>query len=231
MSFFTPTRTRWLLVVVFAIGMAWVEASSVYYLRAMIDRVNPYQPDPLPMHGALEQIELVREAATLVMLVAIGALAGRTWLTMLAYTTIAFGVWDIFYYVFLKVICDWPKTLFDWDVLFLLPLPWWGPVLAPVCIAILMIVWGTLVAQHRAKDPLSRMPASWCMGLLGVAVALYVFMGDSLRALDQGIDAARSVLPHAFNWLGFVVALALMTAPVVHIGWRIRHNPNVCDAN
>ena len=137
--------------------MAWVEAASVYYLRVMVDRLDPYQANPLPMSGILEQVELVREAATLVMLLTIGMLAGRTGRTRLGYTAIAFGVWDIFYYVFLKVICDWPKSLFDWDVLFLLPLPWWGPVLAPVCIALLMIVWGTLVSQRAARArPIAR---------------------------------------------------------------------------
>ena len=95
-------RTRWWLVVVFAIGMAWVEAASVYYLRVMVDRLDPYQANPLPMSGVLEQVELVREAATLVMLLTVGMLAGRTWRTRLGYTAIAFGVWDIFYYVFLK---------------------------------------------------------------------------------------------------------------------------------
>ena len=55
--------------------------------------------------------------------------------------------------MFLRVICDWPTSLFDWDVLFLLPLPWWGPVLAPVCIALLMIVWGTLVTQRAGRSP------------------------------------------------------------------------------
>ena len=137
-----PARTCWLLVVVFAVAMAWVEAASVYYLRVMVDRLNPYQANPLPMRGVLEQVELAREAATLVMLVTIGALAGWTSRTRLGYAAIAFGVWDIFYYVFLKMICGWPRSLFDWDVLFLLPLPWCGPVLAPVCIAARMIVWG-----------------------------------------------------------------------------------------
>ena len=64
-----------------------------------------------------------------------------------AYSLIAFGVWDIFYYVFLAVIAGWPQSLLDWDVLFLIPLPWWGPVIAPVIIAALMVVGGTLVTQ------------------------------------------------------------------------------------
>ena len=83
------------------------------------------------MNGVLGPVELVREAATLVMLLAIGALAGRTGRTRLGYTAIAFGVWDVFYYVFLRMMAGWPKSLLDWDVLFLLPLPWWGPCSRP----------------------------------------------------------------------------------------------------
>src|SRR6185295_19497512 len=113
-----PRLSRWLLVVAFAIGMAWVEAATVYYLRVMVDRVAPYQVDPLPIHGVLGQVELVREAATLVMLATLGALAGRTWHAKAAYTAIAFGVWDLFYYLFLKVMSGWPTSLLDWDVLF-----------------------------------------------------------------------------------------------------------------
>src|SRR6185295_6617364 len=216
-------RTRWLLVVVFAIGMAWVEAASVYYLRVTVDRLDPYQANPLPMSGILEQVELVREAATLVMLLIVGVLAGRTRRTRLGYSAIAFGVWDIAYYVFLKVICDWPKSLFDWDVLFLLPLPWWGPVLAPVCIALLMIVWGTLVTQRAVRSPARSVASTlWCLNGLGVALALYVFMADSLRAVHEGLAATRTVLPTTFNWSVFVVALVLMAAPVAHAAWGTR---------
>jgi len=217
-------RTRWCLVVVFAIGMAWVEAASVYYLRVLVDRLDPYQATPLPMSGVLEQIELVREAATLVMLLTIGTLAGRTRRTRLGYTALAFGVWDIFYYLFLKAMSGWPKSLLDWDVLFLLPLPWWGPVLAPVCIALLMIVWGTLVTGSTVRSA-ARSSAStfwWCLNGLGVALAFYVFMADSLRAVHEGMGATRTVLPTAFNWPVFVVALALMAAPVAHVAWRMR---------
>jgi hypothetical protein len=216
-------RRRWLLVVLFAIGMAWVEAASVYYLRVMVDRLDPYQANPLPMRGVLERVELVREAATLLMLLTIGALAGRTWRTRLAYTAIAFGVWDIFYYAFLKVIYDWPKSLFDWDILFLLPLPWWGPVIAPVCIALLLIISGSLASQRATKSPARSVTStSWRLNWLGVVLALYVFMADSLRAVPQGLDVTRTVLPQAFNWPGFVVSLTLMAVPVAQLAWRMR---------
>ncbi|MCA1562004.1 MAG: hypothetical protein LC753_17410 [Acidobacteria bacterium] len=216
-------RLRWVVVVVFAIGMAWVEAASVYYLRAMIDRVDPYQVNPMPIRGVLGPVELVREAATLVMLLTVGMLAARTWPKRLGYTAIAFGVWDIFYYAFLRIICDWPKSLLDWDILFLLPLPWWGPVLAPVSIAALMIVWGTLASQfpdRRATTSLTW--TSWGLNALGIALALYVFMADSLRTVHQGFDVTRHVLPSTFNWAVFCLALTLMAAPVAQIGWRLR---------
>jgi hypothetical protein len=122
-------------------------------------------------------------------------------------------------YLFLKLISGWPGSLLDWDVLFLLPVPWWGPVLAPMCIAVLMIAWGTFAsgrATSAGHSPLAS--TAWCCNALGQALALYLFMADALYVLPQGIDAMRTVLPHAFNWPLFVVALALMAAPVAAYG-------------
>lgn len=201
----------WISVVVFAVAMAWLEAATVYYLRVLVDRVEPYQPNPLPIRGIVGSVELVREAATLVMLLAVGAVAGKNWRTRAAYALVAFGVWDVFYYVFLRMVSGWPRSLFDWDVLFLLPLPWWGPVLAPVCIALMMIVWGTLVTQSPARS--TPVPvAVWWSTALGTTIALYVFMADALRAVGGGPEAVAQVLPQSFNWPLFAAALMLMGA-------------------
>ena len=216
-------RSRWLIVVAFAIGMAWVEAASVYYLRVITNRIDPYQQNPLPIHGVLGAVELVREAATLLMLLTIGMLAGRTWHKRLGYTSIAFGVWDILYYVFLRMMSGWPRSVFDWDILFLLPLPWWGPVLAPVSIAVLMVIWGTFASQLPDRSPVTALTrTSWTVSGIGIALALYVFMADSIWALRQGLDVASQGLPQPFNWVVFCVAVALMAAPVAEIVWRLR---------
>jgi len=208
---------RWLTVVVFAVGMAWVEAATVYYLRVMIDRIDPYQAQPLPLHGVVEGVELVREAATLLMLAMVGMLAARTWRKRLGYGVIAFGVWDIFYYVFLRIISEWPRSLFDWDVLFLLPLPWWGPVWAPVSIAVLMTVWGTLATQCAERQPATAFERTlWGAGAVGAGLALYVFMADALHSIPQGLDATRSGLPTSFNWPVFCAALMLLASPVAY---------------
>ena len=212
----------WLLVVLFAVAMAWVEAACVYDLRMMVDRLQPYQANPLPMSGALGQVELVREVATLVMIAALGAVAGRTQRARLAYTALAFGVWDIFYYVWLKVISGWPTSLLDWDVLFLLPLPWWGPIIAPAAIALLLIVWGTLASVSSVQSPATAADSRvWRIAGIGAALALYVFMADSLRAAPHGLQAVRAVVPKTFNWLLFLVALALMTVPVASSIWSM----------
>ena len=216
-------RRLWLATVLFAVGMAWVESASVYYLRVLVDRVEPYQPNPLPIQNVLGPIELVREAATLLMLLAVGMLAARTWYKRLGYTAIAFGVWDILYYVFLWVMCGWPRSLLDWDVLFLLPLPWWGPVLAPTSIAALMIVWGTMATQFEDPTPVTSTTWTlWGLNWLGIALALYVFMADAIRAVFQGTNPATMPLPISFNWPLFVVAFVLMATPIVRIGWTIR---------
>lgn len=213
-------RTTWVVVATFAVAMAWVEAACVYDLRVLVDRLDPYQPNPLPMSGALGMIELGREAATLVMLAAVGWLAGGTVRARLAYAAIAFGIWDIFYYVFLKVMYGWPASPFDWDVLFLLPLPWWGPVIAPASIALLMLVWGTLATASPAPSTGSRSGSRlWAAAGLGAMLALYVFMADALRAAPHGLEAVRTVLPTTFNWPMFLVALALMAAPVAPMIW------------
>lgn len=228
MSELAPARVRWCVVVLFALAMAWVEAASVYYIRVVVDRVVPYQPNPLPAGGLLGPVELIREAATLVMLLTVGILSGRAWHERLGYSALAFGVWDIFYYVFLHAISDWPASLFDWDVLFLLPLPWWGPVLAPVSIALLMAVWGTLATQSGervAATPFTSIP--WALGGLGILLALFVFMADAIRSLPQGPEVTRHVLPTAFNWPLFWLALVLMAAPAVDLGWRGRSGQRV----
>jgi len=200
----------------FAAAMAWVEASVVAYLRVLIERIEPYQPDPLPLVGGLGGVELVREAATLVMLFLIGALAGRTWRSRLGLAVAAFGAWDLLYYVFLKVITGWPHSLLDWDVLFLIPLPWWGPVWAPAAIAALMLAGGTLLARDHSQVA-SPLPgrAAWVLAAAGAALALYCFMADALRALGGGTLDVRRALPVEFPWPLFLLALALLSAPVV----------------
>lgn len=202
--------------------MSWVEAAVVLDLRTLTQRFDPYQPDPLPMVGNLGQAELIREIATLVMLATVGWLAGTNLRTRVAYSLVAFGVWDVFYYLFLRPLTGWPRSVFDWDVLFLVPLPWWGPVLAPTSVAALMILWGTLTTQVDRAELLHGFDwRVWTLCLVGAGLSLYVFMADAIGVASQGAEAIRAVLPKKFNWLLFGVAWLLMATPVVTLVWQM----------
>jgi len=211
-------KQRWLVVVLYAAAMAYVEAAVVLYLRTMVDRLDPYQSPPVTLPDHLVRAEMVREVATLIMLFAVGWLAGRTWRSRLGYTLVAFGVWDILYYVYLVPLSGWPRSLLDWDILFLLPLPWWGPVLAPVSIAVLMVLGGTLVSRFDRPER-ALWPGRWAWGasLVGVTLALYVFMADAIGAAGGGAEAVAQVLPTQFNWPVFVVAWLLLAVPIVDL--------------
>ena len=208
-------RNRWGLVVLFATAMAWVEAAVVLYLRVYLNRVQPYQVDPLPSGLGLARAELVREAATLVMLGCVGHLAGSDRRARIGYAMLAFGIWDILYYVFLVPLSGWPNSLLDWDILFLIPLPWWGPVLAPAIIAALMALTGTIIALSHLWPRF----LTWLVSLAGAFLALCTFLADALRALGNGPQAVRNVLPVWYNWPLFALALMLMALPLMDMFW------------
>lgn len=220
-------KYRWLVVILFAAAFAWVESAVVLYLRVFLDRIQPYQVDPLPAGFGFAKAELVREAATMIMLWAVGWLAGTERRTRLGYALLAFGAWDILYYVFLMPLSGWPRSLLDWDILFLIPVPWWGPVLAPVSIAVLMILVGTAITQFQLKDQqFWPRPLAWLVSLGGASLALYTFTADALRAIPAGPGAVRDVLPATFNWLLFALALVLMSTPVVDLAMQYWASPS-----
>jgi len=221
----------WHLIFVYAVAMAWVESAVVLYLRTMLDRIIPYQAHPLPIIGGLAQAELIREAATLIMLGAVGWLAGRTWRGRFAYFVLAFGIWDIAYYIWLVPLTGWPQSLSDWDILFLIPLPWWGPVWAPVSIALLLIIFGTLVSRYdTAARPVWPGRTSVLAAVAGIILALYTFMSDSLEvSTTAGIAQLRDMLPGPFNWPVFLVALMLMVIPVVDVFFAVRRRIAIAE--
>ncbi len=210
------------LVFAYAIAMAWVESAVVVYLRTLIGRVTPYQTDPLPVSVGLGWIEVGREIATLVMLFSVGWLAGQTWRSRSGYALIAFGTWDIFYYIFLIPMSGWPQSLLDWDVLFLVPLPWWGPVVSPVLISLLLISGGILVAWgEQTRRPVWPRRWAWVSNFFGVGLALYTFMTTALQVVQGGEQAVRQALPDSFNWPLFGLAFALLAVPILDMSWQL----------
>ncbi len=172
-------------VMVFGIAMAFAESAVVVYLRAI------YYPEgfAFPLKLATDnliRVEVLRECATMFMLFSVAVLAGRKLWERFAYFLFCFGVWDIFYYVWLKVMIDWPSSIFEWDILFLIPLPWIGPVIAPVSISLLMITVGFFIifSFYRGYD-FRPVLSSKILVLAGTALILFSFMRDTEAAFNQ----------------------------------------------
>jgi hypothetical protein len=219
-----------MVIGLFSIAMAYMESAVVFYLRTLINRFVPYQPDPLPNFGGLGAAELFRELATMIMLFTVGCMTGTTWRGRFGFTLIAFGIWDIFYYIFLKPLTQWPTSLLDWDILFLIPLPWWGPVWAPVSIALLMIAFGLLATiLEQAEPPLWPGRVSGLLATAGIFLALYVFMADAIRVAPEGPQAIRQMLPKEFQTGLFLLAWCFMAAPVIDMVFQLRNRYRVSE--
>lgn len=196
---------RAFVVVLFAIAMANLEAAVVVYLRQALS-VSPSDITGLSRATAssgLVGIETGREGATLVMLAAVGWLAGRSWPERLAWTAVAFGAWDIAYYAWLWIFSGWPSTLDTWDLLFLIPAPWVGPVWAPVAVSTALVGFGLAVAGRiRAGGRVLVMRGQAAAGVLGGLLVVASFLADAGDVMQGG-------QPTPFAWPVFATGLVV----------------------
>jgi len=207
-----------LAVAAYAIAMAYVESAAVLYLRTIYGGVDPVAPrhtvfDPLP---DFVWIEIGREAATMVMLAAVAFLAAPTLSGRIGAFAVAMGVWDIFYYVFLWLFAGWPASPLAPDILFLIPLPWWGPVLTPALLAAVMAVGGAAAMARESGDGLPR-PSGTVLVLVigGATLCLVAFMLNALQALGDGLLAAFETRGGPFPWPLYLAGVCLAVIGVV----------------
>ncbi|HEX9007344.1 MAG TPA: hypothetical protein VF889_08610 [Bacteroidota bacterium] len=201
---------RVLWTAVFAAAFGFVEAAVVVYLRALYYPEGFQFPLRLMAPGMIP-VELTRELATLIMLASVGILAGRSRWDRFGAFMVAFGVWDIAFYLWLRFLVAWPATIVDWDILFLLPLPWIGPVLAPVLIALVMTVggaWMMTVSGRGERFHITPQPVA--LALAGTAILLYSFMHDTGATLHGAMPA-----PYSYPLLG--IGLACYVASFVFL--------------
>jgi hypothetical protein len=217
---------NWAWVVIFAIAFAWIESAVVVYLREIYFDGGFSFPlvvkweDGKHVIDPLVRIEFGREIATIIILIAVGWIAGRNRFQKFCFFMIAFGIWDIFYYIWLYVMVSWPKSLMTWDLLFYVPLPWVGPVLTPVLIAITMVVAGSLIIYYDEKG--YHINWRWYDTVieLGCGLLLIVaFCWDWKNILQMPGDIARTGIPNPFAWWLF---LPVYLFSVVYFVVRLR---------
>jgi hypothetical protein len=184
----------------FAIAMAYLESSVVVYLREI------YYPDgfTFPLREISSSIlltEIGREAATIIMLFTYARTIGQNGREIFAYFSMNFGIWDIWYYLWLKILLDWPSSLLEWDILFLIPAPWVGPVLAPILISLALIGAAYTILRAEAQNkPLRLRPLDWILE----AAAGLVIIGSFLNN-PESIETLK--LPAAYSWWIFSIGM------------------------
>ncbi len=212
---FGHPRTALLL---YAVAMGYLEAAVVVYLRAI------YYPEgfsfPLkPMEPGILRMEIGREAATVVMIFAIAWAAARSrWQTLIGFALV-FGVWDIAYYVGLKILLDWPASLFELDVLFLIPTVWIGPVWAPALIALPMsaAAWALWPMDYGVIAPRAW---EWSLVVVGCLVLLATFTVPVALAGVTGLGEGVSLPEVSYPWWGWIAGES--AALFVAVRWWTR---------
>jgi hypothetical protein len=202
-------------VVACAIAMAYLEAAVVVYLRQALgiehDALFPLRADDGP--GNLGPIEVGREVATLIMIAAIGWLAGTSWIERLAWAAVLFGTWDIAYYGWLWVFVGWPPSPATWDILFLLPVPWVGPAWAPIAVSAALIAFGLLAARRlRQGGVIVVGPWQRAGGLAGGILVVVSFMLDAENIMAGGV-------PESWAWPLYVAGMTLAMLAAVTALW------------
>lgn len=225
-------RSKLIWVTIFAIAMGLLESAVVIYMRELLYPGGFSFPlSPIPERLAVT--ELLRELATLVMLVGVGVVAGRNFPERFAWFIFSFGVWDIFYYVFLKLLIGWPTSMLTWDLLFLIPVTWTGPVVTPVVCSMLMITLALVILRRTGKNPTFRIsPLSWVILIAGAMVVFLSFITDytrfilhsftlrelwSLPSKQALFDLSVQYIPFSFPWMIFAAGSAVIIAAGIRI--------------
>ena len=217
----------WLTV--FSIAMGYMETAVVVYLREM------YYPGgfgfPLkPIGYSIAVTEIIREAATIIMLAGAGIMTGRTLTEKFGNFVYSFAVWDIFYYVFLKLLLQWPDSLLSWDLLFLIPVPWVGPVLCPVINSLSMILLALVIAYFTDLNEQAKLNIKeWSLLIIGSVIVIvsytldyssYILSKFTVSELmdelnrDTILSYASEYIPKHFDWWIYIAGELLILSGI-----------------
>ena len=232
-------ENNYLPLLIFAVSMGLLEAIVVVYVREL------YYPEgfrfplkELPIWLII--IEWVREISTLLMLGSVAWISGKNFLKRLSAFLFLFGIWDIVYYIGLKIFLDWPESLLTWDILFLIPITWVSPVLAPVLCSLLMIAMALLFDFRQSNNDLKKLELKEFVFLIsGAAVIYFTFTVDFGMILINGkflqnyftlaenrefLEILTSWKPTHFNWLIFALGIGLICVGIFLVNKRSTAN-------
>ena len=216
-----PIIKTFILVTIFSIAMGFIETAVVVYLRALYYPAG-FQFPIVPVSRLVLITELSRETATIIMLICIGIIAGKNFAQRFSFFIHSFAVWDITYYLFLKILLGWPVSLFTCDILFLIPVPWAGPVLAPCIISLSMIMFALIILNLEGKHyPVLFILPDWMIMTLAGIIFTGSFTVDYFKIIFttaesvttlQLSDRIMQCIPASYNWRMFAAAEMILLA-------------------
>ena len=230
-------ETKWkhnlLWLSFFSVSMGFLESAVVVYLRKIY---YPYGFEfPMtPIEGPIAITELFRELATLIMLFSVSLIAGKTLKQRFAYFIFCFAIWDIFYYIFLYLLIGWPQSLLTWDILFLIPVTWTGPVIAPILVSLTMTGAALYILIRNSKNKKIKLNIlRWCFFIAGSLLIFlsfiwyyssYILKYYSLKELfnlsgnPALFDITYNYVPRHFNWFLFITGELIVIAGIILLG-------------
>lgn len=194
-------------------AFGFLEAAIVVYLRRILYPEGFLFP-LVRMPSDIFYVECVRETCTLAMLVCLGMLCARGGTARLSAIMVVFGAWDIFYYFGLTLFLGWPSSLLTWDLLFLIPIPWVAPVLAPILVSVALLGCGSWILIQDEKKKIPRITGlDWVLAIAGGALVLTSLMwhGNKSWAGEE---------PSEFPWILFATGQGMAMATFLVIQWR-----------
>jgi len=212
-------RNKIITITLFGIAMAFMESAVVIYMREIL-YPDGFEFPLAPIPVDLAVTELIREVSTMVMLVTVAVLAARSFSTGFAWFIYTFAIWDIFYYLFLKVLIGWPESIMTWDILFLIPTTWTGPVLTPVLVSLTMILLALVILSQARKEKHTRILArEWAGLIVGSLVLILGFVFDYSQHMlahfsvtgmldlknPEVLEVATRYIPFRFPWWIFAI--------------------------
>ena len=205
----------WLIV--WGVAFGYLEAAAVVYLREL------YYPEGFAFPAVIitDHImltEVLREAATLLIMWATVCLLYKRLQSQFAAFAILFGVWDIFYYIFLKLLLNWPESLGTWDILFLIPAPWLGPVWAPVLVSIGFIYAGTITLIHNHQNHFFYFDRGF------ILLELFAILLIIISFIIPGAAMIEQTLPNHFPWYLFLTGFLLGIGIFLYSFYRSNDN-------
>ena len=204
-------RVPWLTL--FAVAFGFLEAGVVVYLRELYYPAGFRFPVVI-VPDRIAVMELVRELTTVLMLLAVAVLAGRNRTDRFFVFAYLFGIWDILYYVGLWTFLGWPPSLLTWDVLFLIPVPWLGPVLYPVLVSLLLIGGFLVHDALRKRGKVPRLTTTeWIVACVGALTVIVAFCWN-WRVIPRG------EVPESFPVGIFVAGVIAGVAPFARAFFR-----------